>query len=146
MGKDPSEFKSVASHTYASKGGLSSSNSDVLSHLKKDLRSSHFSMGNSGPEVASSQTASYRPHMIDSTHGAEGLKMAQKMRDANFELGPGPKKLTSVSTYGELSRNTKKADYDKKDAPKVDARATNIRTFKSEEPQVSEASSKFTPF
>jgi hypothetical protein len=126
--------------------GSRKSNNEMTKALKDNLQSSHFNMGNSGPEMASSSHANYKKHNIGAGLNEESDKLAKKMRGANFSLGNN-NKMDGKTTYNLTSRNTCPSDYAKHVSFANEARLTNIKTNDNTGiPATSEASSKFTNY
>jgi len=123
-------------------------NKEVTTALTSNLRSSHFNLGNSGPETASSMKSNFIEHQLSPALAGERERLIKKNREANFCFGPNDKgKLNSQTTYNQTSHNTKPEDYLQKNSNEIDAKKTNIKNFDSKFGNVeSEAASKFTEY
>lgn len=76
--------------TFSSRGGSQAPDTQTqqyMNDLKKNLRVSHFNMGNSAPETASTNHANYLQHTISPKSSNDKERLAKKMRSANFCFG-----------------------------------------------------------
>ena len=79
--------------------------------LQKNLRSSHFNMGNSEQEKSSTANDSYKKFALTDDVKKEQQKLAEKMRGVNFSYGHGAGPEKVETTYTSISRNTNPNDY-----------------------------------
>lgn len=81
---------------------------EISKALKSNLRSSHFNLGNSGPEVASSSHANFVKYDISPVLAGERERLIKKNWEANFCFGTNDKgKLEEETTYNVSSSQTK---------------------------------------
>ena len=153
MGKDGPSFQSSSHAQYnkhTSAGWEAQGNCEMSNALKKDLRSSHFNMGNSEQEKHSSMQDAYKKQPIENSAKLEQAKLAEKMRGANFTYSHGPQGETQTS-YNQFnnmpSRNEYAAELMKSGTSWVAAQETNLKlgTGKYQNPS-SEAKSMFQAF